>query len=122
MLIAYLDDTVEDLEYCKTMLGDMKGWIVDTYMDHTVFRRAVKLIDYDIILMDINMPGVNGFVFGKRLNHPNIIFYTGQELDFSRELMPDLEHYPMRSKNDSIDGLIKLIEDVKRGTCIYEKH
>lgn len=60
------------------------GYAVDTFADGEDAWRAAELVDYDVAILDINLPGCDGFEVCRRLRAatqrgPNILFLTARD-------------------------------------------
>ena len=64
--IMIIDDTVENLSLLNKLLSE-QGYDVSLFPKAELALQALKLSIPDIILLDINMPGMNGFEFCEEL-------------------------------------------------------
>lgn len=80
MTIVIIDDTVSDIEYCKELLA--KNF--DSCNILECFTNPKKGLEYvnehkpDLLILDMEMPGLNGLDLIKRIKSPNteVVFYT----------------------------------------------
>lgn len=86
--IAIVDDDEYSIKICSDVINSMQLSgieIVDTFRSGTIFLKEVlnKKVQYDIIILDIDMPGLSGFDVAEKLNEINdgtiIMFYTMHE-------------------------------------------
>ena len=68
--ILIVDDSLDNLEIIKLFLSSY-GAEPDMAIDGDEALRKVQIKDYDVILMDIEMPNMNGFQVIKELRHRN---------------------------------------------------
>jgi len=64
--IMIIDDTVENLSLLNKLLSE-QGYEVSLFPKAELAMQAVELNTPDLILLDINMPGMNGFEFCERI-------------------------------------------------------
>ncbi len=83
MRIAICDDEKKDLEQVIDLLNRYDSgntFAVDKFTSADDFLKAVKEVNYDIALLDIEMNGTNGYEAARLLstydNHPLMIFIT----------------------------------------------
>ena len=70
MRVAICDDEKIQLSITKTSVENSYNsldLIVDTYTSGIELLNAVDVVNYDLIILDIEMPGVNGIDTAKRL-------------------------------------------------------
>ncbi|MDD6270215.1 MAG: LytTR family DNA-binding domain-containing protein [Oscillospiraceae bacterium] len=86
--IAICDDDDNSIQSCKEIITSMNINdldMIDSYESGEVFLNEVlvKNVQYDIVILDIDMPGMNGFEVAKKLNEREIdmliMFYTAHE-------------------------------------------
>ncbi|MGB6866504.1 MAG: response regulator, partial [Candidatus Aminicenantaceae bacterium] len=72
--ILVVDDEMGIREGCKRALSE-EGYAVDVAEDGQVGLQKLKQIDYDLILVDLMMPGIGGMDLIKKIHHmdPEII-------------------------------------------------
>ncbi|TGE32062.1 HD domain-containing phosphohydrolase [Desulfosporosinus sp. Sb-LF] len=58
--IMIVDDTPQNLKLLETMLGE-EGYRISAFLDGAMALKAAAKKPPDLILLDINMPGLNGF-------------------------------------------------------------
>jgi len=59
-LIMIVDDIPQNLNLLETMLGD-EGYLISAFLDGAMALKAAAKKPPDLILLDINMPGLNGY-------------------------------------------------------------
>lgn len=72
-----MEDEIVSLKYLKLLCeqnNDLE--IVKVYNDPQLFLESVKSIDFDLCIMDIEMPGINGLKVAEYLPGKQIIFIT----------------------------------------------
>lgn len=86
--IAVVDDNSNSINTCKEIIISMginDFDIIDSYETGEVFLNEVlvKNVQYDIVILDIDMPGINGFEVAKTMKKHEIetliMFYTLHE-------------------------------------------
>ena len=86
--IAICDDDDNSIQSCKEIITSMNINdldMIDSYESGEVFLNEVlvKNVQYDIVILDIDMPGMNGFEVAKKMNEREIdmliMFYTAHE-------------------------------------------
>jgi|SRR5215211_1295855 CheY-like chemotaxis protein len=78
-----LVDDEQDVIYTIKMVLENNGFVVDSYNDPTLALSNFKLGFYDLLLLDIRMPKVNGFELYQRMreidSNVKICFLTASE-------------------------------------------
>lgn len=101
MRVAIVDDEYYALEGLRIKLSEIDGVeIVGMYEDSELFLKEIDAIRPDLVLMDIEMPKLNGFQVQERLkelgNQANVVFVTAYS------------HYADRiSKTGALDYIVK---------------
>ena len=94
--ILAIDDDVAQLELLTDYLSSI-GFLVETATDGHLGLIQVGALQPDLILLDINMPKVNGFdvlnALHKQLERPEIIIMTGE---YDADLLERLKSYDIR--------------------------
>lgn len=87
MNIAICDDYIQDLqllqEYCEMYNS---GYTITTFSSAHKLYHACKTVNYDIILLDIEMDSPNGYEIAKKLksdNYKALIIFTTNSLDYA---------------------------------------
>lgn len=72
-----LDDELPGLTYLKMLCEQLPELeVVKVYNDSDLFLEEINQWDFDLCILDINMPGVNGLQIANLLNDKLIIFTT----------------------------------------------
>ena len=58
--IMIIDDTPHNLKLLEKLLG-AKGYLISAFLDGAIALKAAAVKPPDLVLLDINMPGLNGF-------------------------------------------------------------
>ena len=116
-LILVVDDKFSDRETLKTILED-KGYRVTTAKDGTEAIEMVKSKHYDIIFLDVVLPGIDGvetFEHVKEIDPAaTVIMMTGYtEEDLVRKAVSE-GAYTCIYKPFNMEKLIELVEGISR--------
>ncbi len=81
--ILVLDDNSEICELLSLLLTE-ENFKVECFLKAQAALEELKLVKYDLILLDLNMPGMPGFEFLKKLPEiagyaPPVVVMTAQE-------------------------------------------
>lgn len=98
--IAIVDDSTDAIQNCKKIISEMNlpDIQVDTYEDSTQFCDAFfrKMESFDIIILDIDMPDVNGFEIAGNIREMDmdviVIFHTA----YDQYVFKAYEYQPFR--------------------------
>ena len=110
------DDEAMRTTVAFTLLDD--GYVVDEVESgNEVLRRVATSSEYDLVVMDIRMPGLSGLETARRLrairSAPRVILMTAfpspAVIDDARAL-----HVPLLSKPFALGELRRLAQDVMR--------
>lgn len=72
-----LDDELPGLTYLKLLCEQIPELeVVRAFNDPEVFLKELDLLDYDLCILDIEMPGINGIQLAAMLNGKPVIFIT----------------------------------------------
>jgi CheY-like chemotaxis protein len=115
--ILVVDDE-QDIVMIIKMALQRSGWAVNDFTDPILalehFERHSK--DYDAILSDIRMPGMNGFDFARRIkatkSDVKIFIMTAMEISRSEleKVLPSIKIDGLIQKPVSMHMLVSLIE------------
>jgi DNA-binding NtrC family response regulator len=116
-LILVVDDKFSDRETLKTILED-KGYRVATAKDGTEAIEMVKSKHYDIIFLDVILPGIDGVETFERVKgidpEVTVIMMTGYtEEDLVRKAVSE-GAYTCIYKPFHMEKLIELVEGISR--------
>ena len=75
---------VDDDEFIVSMVKDLCQdsvlvKVIATYMDPRQFLKEAPMLDFDLVLLDVHMPQLDGTVLAQMLNNKPVIFITGTE-------------------------------------------
>jgi two-component system response regulator ChvI len=95
-----LVDDESDVVYSITKVLQSNGFVVDSYIDPTMALSNFKPGLYDLLLLDIKMPNMNGFDLHQKMkeidSNVKICFLTASELFY--EEYRRLDAYPTLDK------------------------
>jgi signal transduction histidine kinase/CheY-like chemotaxis protein len=104
-----------------------EGHNVETIRVAEKALRRVQQCEYDLILLDIKMPGIDGIEFYKRLGdikpslQQKVICITGDIISSRNKEFLDHTGIPFIAKPFGIDELVRLVNEVIGGTVRNEK-
>jgi DNA-binding response OmpR family regulator len=97
--ILLVDDEYDIIRLVKMILKD-NGFLVDVYTDPTLALSNFKAGFYDLLLLDIRMPEINGLELYQKMkqidNNAKVCFLTASELFY--EEYRRLEAHPWLDK------------------------
>jgi two-component system response regulator HydG len=115
LLVLVVDDRTADRDVLSEILTD-KGYFVATAADG---KQAIEMAGdshYDIIFMDIKMPGMDGLATFEEIKSMNpearVIFMTGFVVEESLKEALDAGAYPIAYKPLDIDNICGLLAQV----------
>jgi DNA-binding response OmpR family regulator len=112
--ILLVDDEPDILDSLKIGLED-NGFAVETYTDSVLALSNFKADVYDIVLLDVKMPKMNGFELYEKLREKdskvNVCFITAHEVYYEslREIFPDM-NCDCYVKPIDIDDLVRRVK------------
>ena len=113
--ILIVDDEPEIAQLFALALED-KGFIVDTYNDPLIALSKFKTDLYDLVLLDIRLPNMDGFeLYGKIRNMDKrikVCFISAYQVNYLalRDQYPGLEIDCVISKPVKIEDLVKIVK------------
>jgi CheY-like chemotaxis protein len=121
-------DDESDITFMLKIILEQCGFFIDAFNDPRLALINFKADFYDLILLDIKMPGMNGFELYQEINkvdkNVKVCFFTAYE-DFYQSLkkqFPDLKPGCLITKPISMFDLIKKalknIVDTSRGRSV----
>lgn len=114
--ILIVDDEPDIAQVLKMGL-EKNGFVVDTYNDPLDVISKFKADSYDLLLLDIKMPKMNGFELYNKLHQidekAKICFITAYEIyyDEFKGMFPKIKVECFIRKPVSINNLARLIKD-----------
>ena len=95
-----LDDELPGLAYLKLLCEQIDGLeVVKAFNNPLVFMSQVETLDFDLCILDIEMPDINGLQIARLLRHKPVIFTTAYK-----------EHAENAFELDAVDYVRKPIQ------------
>jgi DNA-binding response OmpR family regulator len=111
-----LVDDEPDVTYTLEIVLEDKGFMVDSYTDPTLALSNFKPGLYDLLLLDIRMPTINGFDLYQKMkeidSNVKICFLTASELFY--EKYRKISAYPRVDKEKFIQKPLRTEELIRR--------
>jgi DNA-binding response OmpR family regulator len=111
-----LVDDEPDVTYTLEIVLEDKGFMVDSYTDPTLALSNFKPGLYDLLLLDIRMPKMNGFDLYQKMkeidSNVKICFLTASELFY--EKYRKISAYPRVDKEKFIQKPLRTEELIRR--------
>jgi DNA-binding response OmpR family regulator len=111
-----LVDDEPDVTYTLEIVLEDKGFMVDSYTDPTLALSNFKPGLYDLLLLDIRMPTINGFDLYQKMkeidSNIKICFLTASELFY--EKYRKISAYPRVDKEKFIQKPLRTEELIRR--------
>jgi DNA-binding response OmpR family regulator len=111
-----LVDDEPDVTYTLEIVLEINGFMVDSYTDPTVALSNFKPGLYDLLLLDIKMPKMNGFDLYQKMkeidSNVKICFLTASELFY--EKYRKISAYPRVDKEKFIQKPLRTEELIHR--------
>lgn len=109
-------DDEPDVIYTTRKVLEINGFIVDSYTDPTLALSNFRPGLYDLLLLDIKMPKINGFDLCQKMtkidSNVKICFLTASELFY--EEYRRLDAYPRLDKENFIQKPIRSEELIRQ--------
>ena len=118
--ILVVDDEPDNTSVFSMGLED-EGFVVDTFTDPQLALSAFKAETYDLLILDIKMPIMNGFELYEKIkkvdNNVNVCFLTafgeGYHEEFRRKFpTPSSSDVKFVRKPIRIDELVKKVNEI----------
>ena len=115
--IAIVDDEPDITAVLKKGL-EQNGFAVETFNDPRLALSSYKPNYYDLMIIDIRMPNINGFDLYRELKKKDgdvkVCFLTAFEIYYEefRKMFPNIDVRAFVRKPVSIAALVKQINDV----------
>ena len=111
-----LVDDEQDITYSFSIALEDNGFVVDSFNDPQEALSNFKVCLYDLLIIDIKMPKMNGFELYREMekidNKAKICFITAFEVYYKslRELFPNMEVDCFIKKPITTDDLVERIK------------
>ena len=112
-------DDEPDLNLVIKMVLEGNGFRVDSFTDPLSALESFKANLYDLIILDIQMPGINGFELYRQIkkidDKVKVCFLTASEMyyeEFRKELFPALDNNCYIQKPIENETLIKRLNEI----------
>ncbi|MFC0522411.1 response regulator [Pontibacillus salicampi] len=110
----------------KTLLEQEEDMEVDVISDSLEAEEQIKANQYDVVLLDLYMPGLNGIELTKqiRLQYPDlkVLIYTGFDLNTHFNLLVEANISGFVSKTASKEQLVTAIHCALREEVVVPVH
>jgi DNA-binding response OmpR family regulator len=114
-----LVDDEPDLNLTLKLTLEENGFRVDSFTDPLSVLENFKANLYDLIILDIQMPGINGFELYRQIkkidDKVKVCFLTASEMyyeEFRKELFPALDNNCYIQKPIENETLIKRLNEI----------
>ena len=114
-----LVDDEPDLNLTLKLTLEENGFRVDSFTDPLSALENFKANLYDLIILDIQMPGINGFELYRQIkkidDKVKVCFLTASEMyyeEFRKELFPALDNNCYIQKPIENETLIKRLNEI----------
>jgi two-component system response regulator ChvI len=107
-----LVDDDPDVVFSMATCLESRGFVVDSYGSPDIALERFKPYYYDLLLLDVRMPGMTGFELYEEINkldkRAHVIFITAFEVYYEalKEIYPDLVPSSFIQKPISNDDLV----------------
>ncbi|HKG31360.1 MAG TPA: response regulator [Nitrososphaeraceae archaeon] len=119
-----LVDDAQDVLYTIKKVLENNGFVVESYDDPNLALSNFKIGLYDLLLLDIRMPKMNGFELYQKIreidNNVKICFLTASELFY--EEYRRLDSYPRLNKERYIQKPIRSEELIRQISEVLYSH
>jgi CheY-like chemotaxis protein len=119
-----LVDDEQDVTYTIKKVLENNGFVVDSYNDPTLALSNFRLGLYDLLLLDIKMPKIDGFELYQKMReidrNVKVCFLTASELFY--EEYRRLDAYPTLDKEYFIQKPIRTEELIRQLNEILYSH
>ena len=122
-----LVDDEPDLNLTLKLTFEENGFRVDSFTDPLSALENFKANLYDLIILDIQMPGINGFELYRQIkkidDKVKVCFLTASEMyyeEFRKELFPALDNDCYIQKPIENETLIKRLNKIMGNRSILE--
>jgi DNA-binding response OmpR family regulator len=119
-----LVDDEQDVTYTIKIVLENNGFLVDSYNDPTLALSKFKLGFYDLLLLDIRMPKINGFDFYQKIreidSNVKICFLTASEWFY--EEFRRLDTHPTVDKEHFIQKPFRSEELIRQLNKVLRSH
>ncbi|ELK47232.1 response regulator transcription factor [Halobacillus sp. ACCC02827] len=110
----------------KAMLEQEGDLVVDVTHDNEMVLSIMEENDYDIALLDLYMPGINGIELAKKIrnNYPDIklLIYTGFDLSTHFNMLVEADINGFVSKTATSEQLLTAIRCAARDEVVIPLH
>ncbi|MFN0070165.1 MAG: response regulator [Chloroflexota bacterium] len=67
LTVLVVEDDVFLAELIRQVLNDVRGWGATVVHDARAARLVIQYVDIDVLITDVNLPGISGLALVKRL-------------------------------------------------------
>ena len=114
--ILVVDDETNMRTTLADILGD-EGYVIDTAVDGLSAVEMCKQNDYDVVLLDVRMPGIDGVETFRRIRRHSesvrVVMMSAYSMDDLKRAALEEGAIAFLSKPLDIDNVISLIQDVR---------
>ncbi len=114
--ILVVDDEVNMRTTLADILGD-EGYVIDTAVDGLSAVQMCENQDYDVVLLDVRMPGIDGVETFRRIRRHSeavrVVMMSAYSMDELKRAALEEGAIAFLSKPLDIDNVVGLIQDVR---------
>jgi DNA-binding response OmpR family regulator len=119
--ILVVDDEESVVKSIKRLFHSQRDWEVDAITDASLIDNMLKSMEPDLIILDVMMPGVDGFEVVRRIrknpytSHIKVVTLSGNYPEDGRDILLSMGVIQCVDKPFVSDELVRLVKDVLRG-------
>jgi PAS domain S-box-containing protein len=116
--VVYVEDNPSNIAFMRDLMDDLPGIELLTAPTAEIGIELARAHHPDLVIMDINLPGMSGFDAAKRLaslpetKHIRVIALTAAALVRDRSRAEGVDFYRYLTKPVKVDELVEVLEEI----------